>query len=263
MKKMLCMALAMMLALSLIGTAVLAEEFPQPEGGKKFESCWGFMGGLITINYEEEGYRVMVDLYNQSENTGTIWEYSCYYNEEKDVLESISSRKSGYTLDPETLNVTLGEPEYEGLDLDDNTSVFSLSEDGALTWTDGRENTGSELEFRDIGNFAGVWRNEAEDVYAEFQWDGLYDENTYFYYIFLARGEDAEFRYVGAYDPEAGKLICYDADAVGAEDAQGLFEALNAGTPCDAAFTDLGNGKLLYEGEGTIELEYDLMGPES
>ena len=83
------------------------------------------------------------------------------------------------------------------------------------------------------------------------------------YYIFLARGEDAEFRYVGAYDPEAGKLICYDADAVGAEDAQGLFEALNAGTPCDAAFTDLGNGKLLYEGEGTIELEYDLMGPES
>jgi hypothetical protein len=46
----------------------LADEVPQPEGGKKFEGCWAFACGLAEIVYEEEGYRVSVDLYNMNDS---------------------------------------------------------------------------------------------------------------------------------------------------------------------------------------------------
>jgi uncharacterized membrane protein YhhN len=68
-----------MMALALMSAAALADEMPQPEGGKKFEGQWAMMCGLVDIVYEEEGYRVSVDLYNQEEKTGTLWQYSCYY----------------------------------------------------------------------------------------------------------------------------------------------------------------------------------------
>lgn len=113
MKKTMSFILALMTALTLICTAALADSVPQPEGGKKFESNWGMMCGLIEIVYEEEGYRVSVDLYNQAENTGTQWEYSCYYNEQKDILESISSRKIGYALNLLTMVKAYGEYEYD------------------------------------------------------------------------------------------------------------------------------------------------------
>ena len=122
MKKWRKIALALMMALFLLCTAALAEETPQPEGGKKFESNWAKMGGLIEIVYEEEGYRVSVDLFNQDDNTGTLWEYACYYVEEIDSLESISSRKSRYTMNPLTLDRTFGENEYEGIDDADKTT---------------------------------------------------------------------------------------------------------------------------------------------
>ena len=266
MKKMMRIALAMIAALSLLCAAASADEIPQPEGGKKFESCWGMRCGLVQIDYEEEGYRVMVDLYNQDDHTGTLWQYSCYYIEEKDVLESVSSSKNPYTLDEQTLYRTLGETEYEGIDDPDSTTVFSLSEDGALTWQDGHENIGQELEFRDIGNFEGVWRNDEEAVYTEFHWEGLFNEETYCYSVYVGRGADddyADFHLVGLYNPETGKLECYDTAAVPMETDEALFAAQDDGVPYDAFFTDLGGGKLLYEAETGIELEYDILGPES
>ncbi len=264
MKKMMGILLALVFALSLICAATAEDVVPQPEGGKKFESNWAMMNGLIEIYYEEEGYRVMVDLFNQVDNTGTIWEYSCYYVEERDDLESISSRKIGYTFDPDTLEKTLGEYEYEGIDELENTSVFTLSEDGALSWKDGHENIGQDLEFREIGQFDGVWRNDSEDVYTEFHWQGLYDENTYFYYAFVARGED-NYQIAGMYDAETGRLVCYDSEAAGIEDTEGFLTAEEAGRPYDIVFTDLGSGKMLFEtADGTkLELEYDILGPES
>ena len=256
MSKIMRAALAAMLALSLLCAAALADEIPQPEGGRKFESWWGLRCGLVAINYEEEGYRVLVDLFDPEDNTGVQWEYACFYNEEKDVLESVSSCKTNYTLDPDTLDVTRGEYQYEGIDDEGQITVFSLSDDGALHWEDGREHIGQELEFRDIGCFDGVWR--AEDVYTEFRWEGLYDESCYCYSVYIERDDDG-FYMLGAYQPESGKLLCYDA----IQSDEELFEALDAGAPCDAVFTYLGGDKLLYESDGAIELTYDLLGPES
>ena len=48
------------------------------------------------------------------------------------------------------------------------------------------------------------------------------------------------------------------------EDAERIFTAQDEGKPYDAFFTDLGAGKCLYEaGDLAVELEYDLLGPES
>ena len=47
MKKFLSILMALLMTLSIIGSAALAEEsVPQPEGGKKFESNWALGGGL-------------------------------------------------------------------------------------------------------------------------------------------------------------------------------------------------------------------------
>ena len=266
MKKRMCLILALMMALSLACAAALADEEPQPEGGRKFEGCWAKMCGLIEIVYEEEGYRVLVDLFDQEDNTGVQWEYSCFYNGEKDALESFSSCKTGYALDPETLEAARGECEYEGIDDEGAATLFFLTDEGALVWKDGHENIGQDLEFRNIGAFDGVWRNEDEEVYAEIRWEGLYDENLYCYSVFVARGSDdhyADFHLVGAYNPDNGKLECYDTDGAPIRDAEDLFAAQDAGKPCDMLFSALGNGKILYETENGIELAYDLLGPES
>ncbi len=263
MKKMMSIALSLMMALALMSAAALADEMPQPEGGKKFEGQWAMMCGLVDIVYEEEGYRVSVDLYNQEEKTGTLWEYSCYYIGEKDALESISSGKNGYTLNPVTLDRDFSEYAYEGIDEMDQTTVFSLSEDGALRWQDGRENQGQDLEFRRIGAFEGVWRNEAEEIYTEFHWEGLYDEDTYFYSIFVGQGEE-ELHLVGLYNAENGKLECFDTAVTPVASTEDYLIARENGKAFDAVFSDLGNGKLLYdETADGIELEYDLLGPES
>ena len=59
------------------------------------------------------------------------------------------------------------------------------------------------------------------------------------------------------YNPDTDKLECYD-------EAVDCVEAWQSGKPCDAIFQDLGGGRALYEAGGeTIELEYDLLGPES
>ena len=105
MKKFLSILMALLMTLSIIGSAALAEEsVPQPEGGKKFESNWALGGGLISIVYEEFGYRVMVELVNNEDWSGTVWEYSCYYHEDTDSLVSVSSTKSSFTIDPETFD---------------------------------------------------------------------------------------------------------------------------------------------------------------
>ncbi len=262
MKKLASILLAVIMTLALAGAA-WAEEIPQAEGGKKFEGNWAKMNGLIEIVYEEEGYRVAVDLFNQEDNTGVLWQYSCFYNEEKDALLSFSSSKSAYSLNPDTLDKTLAEPEYEGIDEDAAISVFALTQDGALEWKDGHENRGQDLLFTRIGSFEGLWRNEAENIYAEFHWQGLLDENQFCYNVYIAQGEK-ECHLIGMYSPETMKLACYDTAAIPAESTEGYLTAQNEGKPYQAVFTDLGGGQAQYETEnGVFTLEYDILGPES
>ena len=266
MKKSMSILLAVLMALALIVPAP-AEEEPGTDGGMKFESDWAIMGGLISIMYEEEGFRVLVDLFDPDENAGVQWEYNCFYNEEEDVLESFSSLKSGYVLDPDTLDVTRGEYEYGGIDDEDTVTVFALTDEGALIWLDGRENMGADLEFTDIGTFEGVWRNEEEDVYVEMRWQGLYDEESFFYSVYICRGGEegyAEFHMDGRYDPETGKLAATGTVTVTIDNGDGTYTQVEDGETYEAFFSDLGEGFILLENDdGGIVLEYDILGPES
>ena len=133
MKKFLSILMALLMTLSIIGSAALAEEsVPQPEGGKKFESNWALGGGLISIVYEEFGYRVMVELVNNEDWSGTVWEYSCYYHEDTDSLVSVSSTKSSFTIDPETFDRVKDDEAYSGMDDEGQETSFAIVENGAL-----------------------------------------------------------------------------------------------------------------------------------
>ena len=263
MKKAIRILFVCTLILGLFLASACADEFPQPEGGMKFEGNWAMMNGLIEIVYEEEGYRVSVDLFQQDDNTGTLWEYSCLYNEETDSLLSLSSSKTAYTMDLHTLDRTFGECAYEGLDVDNNGSSFALTESGSLEWKDGHENIGQDLEFTPIGRFEGVWRNDEEDIYTEFHWQGLLDENQFFYSIFVGQG-DENLHLAGMYNPDSQKLECYDTDIIPIESMEDFFLAQDAEKPYHAVFTDAGNAQIQFASEkGTYTLEYDLLGPVS
>ena len=64
MKKLMSVVLAVLMIVSLLSAVALADEIPQPEGGKKFESDWAISGMLAEIFYEEEGYRVSINSRN-------------------------------------------------------------------------------------------------------------------------------------------------------------------------------------------------------
>ena len=133
MKKIISMILALALALSLV-CAAHADEVPQPEGGKKFETGWAIFNTTIRIVYEEEGYRVHIRNTDPSEQKVTEWEYSCYYVEAEDALKSVSSSKHSYTIDPETGDSKDDTTEYDDLDDENTVTVFRITEDGFLNW---------------------------------------------------------------------------------------------------------------------------------
>ena len=264
MKKIMSVLTILALAATLVCAAAAADEYPQPEGGKKFETFWAMRGGLVTIDYEEEGYRVSVDLQNQEEGKGVLWQYNCYYSEEKDALESIAASKSPYTLDPVTLDKTLEEPEYESL-ADGQIAVFTIDENGFLHWDDPFENSGANLQFQDIGAFEGEWKNDAEDVFVQFTWQGM-DQENFFYHVFIHRGGDAqyaEFSMDGLYNPETGRLEASGTCTTMVRNAEGSYDMQEDGKTYEAFFTRPENGKLVFETDNGIELEYDILGSES
>ncbi len=264
MKKLLSVLLAVVMAL--FAVSALCEAETEPEGGMRFEGDWAMMGGLVEIVYEEEGYRVLVDLFDQEENAGAQWEYACFYDAETGCLASYSSRKTGYTLDPLTLDMTRGDSEYEGIDEENTVTVFSLTEDGALEWHDGHDDMGADLQFIPIGSFNGVWRNDDEDVYVEIHWQGLYDEETFFYSVFVHRGGDdqyADFDMAGLYDPETGMLKAAGTVVTTTLNASGTYDVTEDDEIYETSFVDLGDGTIMMEADNGIVLEYDILGPES
>ena len=263
MKKMIGILTAIMMAVILICAFAAADEVPQPEGGKKFENDWALSGGLINIVYEEEGYRVMVDLFAGEEDGGTVWEYACYYNEEKDVLQSFSSLKRGYTLDAAGDRL-LGEAQYEGIDGEGETTEFAVGEDGFLRWTDGHgEHAGDDLQFRSIGRYTGAWRNDSDEVWVKIDWEGM-DEETFCYHVLIHRGGEetfTEFDMRGLPDLETGRLEASGTATVFTLNADGGYDAAGEDDEIyDAFFSELGNGRILFETDNGIELEYDFIG---
>ena len=271
MKKLTSIVLALILAISL-ACASLADEVPQPEGGRKFETNWAITGMLVSINYEEEGYRVSIVSEIPTEGTGIEWFYNCYYHPENDTLVSVSSSKQTYTFtpvvpfengefDPEQVTDEDGEKTYasaecEGLDDEDKVSVFSIDEKGRLIWKDGHENAGADLEFINIGRFGGSWKNDDEGVLAMIDWIG--SENGFVYSVVLQRispdqKQHAVYAMTGVYNEETQRLECTGEVHMVSED--GKLE--KEGEECEAFFSILENGGILYEAANGIELEPD------
>ena len=251
MKKIISILLAVMV-LGVCACAATAEEIPQPEAGQKFEGSWAVPGGLAQIIYEEQGYKVSVEIIKPEAGGGTVWEYSCYCHEDTDSLVSVTSLRTDYTFNPDNGEKIYRENAYEGFDEEAQCTEFTI-ENGCLIWKDGRENAGAGLKFTDIGPFEGVWRNEAEETTADFLWNGLDDPERFEYTVYITCGKPGTEGYVsyvmtGTYDPAAGKLS-----------ASGTSSA-DDGENYEAVFSLTKDGKLLYEADKGIELTYDIMG---
>ena len=230
MKKLISILLAIMM-LGALTCAASADEVPQPEAGKKFESDWAIAGGLAQIVYEEEGYRVMLDI-AKDDGTGSTWEYSCYYQEDKDCLSSVSSSRTDYRLDPDTGDKIYGEAVYEGLDEEKVTE----------------------------------WKNEAAETDAEFRWNGGTADDM-FYTVYILRGKTdgdtyASFLMNGTYDPATGKLTAEGTCTVFKKNAEGEYVSEEDGETYDAVFSRMEDGRVLFETDNGIELEYDMMGTQ-
>ena len=241
-----------------------AKSAAQAEAGKKFESDWAIAGGLVNIYFEEEGYKVLMEI--DQEGGGSCWEYSCYYHADTDNLVSVASSKMNYTFDPETGEKIYGEYVYEGFDEANKETAFSIDGD-CLIWKDGHENAGAGLKFANIGRFDGVWQNEKEEVVAEFVWNG-FSEDDLFYTVYITRGKTDGANYTvflmnGTYDPATGKLTAYGACTEFTRNASGEYAASEDGESYDAIFSKTANGKVLFETANGIELEYDIMGEQS
>ncbi len=262
MKKIISILLAVMM-LGMFACAASEDGIPQPEAGKKFESNWAIPGGLAEIVYEEEGYRVMLEM-ARMDGTGSRWEYACYYHEDTDSLSSVSSSKLDYTIDPDTGDQVFGDYAYEGFDEENQGTEFTIDGNGFLIWKDGRGDEGAGLKFTDIGRFDGVWKNEAEETDVEFMWNGDTEEEM-FYTVYILRGNVGGERYAsflmnGAYDPATGKLTAYGTCTLFTRNASGEYESSEDGESYDAVFSMTEDGRVLFETDNGIELEYDIMG---
>ena len=257
MKKLISVLLAIMM-LGAIACTASADEVPQPEAGKKFESNWAIAGGLAQIVYEEQGYRVMLEI-TKDDGTGSTWEYSCYYLEDKDCLSAVSSSKTNFRIDPDTGDRIPGETVYDGDE--EKGTEFTIDADGFLIWKDGHEDAGAGLKFANIGEFEGVWKNEAAETEAEFRWNGATADEM-FYTVYILRGKTdgetyASFLMNGTYDPATGKLTADGTCTVFKKNAEGKYVTENDGETYDAVFSRMEDGRVLFETDNGIELEYD------
>jgi len=264
MKKLISVLLAVMM-LGAFACAASADETPQPEAGKKFENDWAIPGGIAQIVYEEEGYRVMLDV-SKDDGTGSIWEYSCYYQEKTDSLSSVSSSRADYTVNPDNGEKRIGETVYEGIDEENNGTEFTIDADGFLIWKDGHDDAGAGLKFKNIGRFEGVWRNTEAETEAEFMWNGGNADEMH-YTVYILRGKTdgdtyASFLMNGDYDPATGKLTATGTCTVFKKNAEGEYVSEDDGESYDAIFSKMEDGRVLFETDNGIELEYDMMGSQ-
>lgn len=258
MKKTISILLAIMM-LGVFACAASADEVPQPDAGKKFESCWAVPGGLAEIFYEEEGYKIHLEI-TKDDGTGSIWEYACYYVADKDCLSSVSSSRLDFKINPDTGDKELGDYAYEDLDVEKFTE-FTINQDGFLIWKDGHDDAGAGLKFINIGIFEGVWKNEAAETEAEFKWNGA-TEDEMFYTVYILRGKTDGERYAsflmnGTYDPATGKLTADGTCTLFTKNASGEYESSDDGESYDAIFSKMEDGRVLFETDNGIELEYD------
>ena len=258
MKKLISILTAVTMLMLLV-CAATADEVPQPEGGKKFEGNWAIPGGNVQIDYEEQGYRISIDILKKEDKAGSAWEYSCFYHEETDSLKSASSSRTDYTYDPDTGEQESGDPTYDGFDDEGQVTEFTIDQDGFLIWKDGHDDAGAGLKFTNIGTLDGTWKNEAEETEVEFQWKG-YLWNDLEYGVFITRGKTDGDQYTlytmnGKYDPASGKLDATGTCTLYTKNADGTYDEKPDNGIYNAVFSMTEEGKVLCETDSAIELE--------
>ena len=95
-------------------------------------------------------------------------------------------------------------------------------------------------------------------------WNGL-TEDEMFYTVYITRGKTdgdvyAQFLMNGNYDPSTGKLTADGTCTLYTKNAAGEYESSDDGETYDAIFSKTEDGKVYYETDNGIELEYDLLG---
>ena len=131
------------MAMTMLAGIALAEEneMPMPEEAGVYSGTWMCDRAVITMDWEEEGFRVLIR-WGSSAWEQTEWEYSCYYHEDVGTLVSMPfGIRTDYRYN-EAGEVVSAEEIYN-----DGEAVFSLDEEGYLLWMDARENAGEGLKF--------------------------------------------------------------------------------------------------------------------
>ena len=258
MKKWFCILMAVVM-MGVAACTALADPAPQPEGGKKFESVWVIGGGLAEIVYEEEGYKINLDI-QKNDGTGSEFEYSCYYKADTDSLLSVSSYRMDYTYDSVTGKEYAADPAYDGDDDEKQATEFTIDKDGFLIWKDGRDDAGAGLKFKNIGKFEGVWKNDAEAVRAEIRWNGKTDDEL-FYTVYLTRGKTDGDRYEEFvlnmdYDSSTGKLSGMGTCTVFTKNAAGEYDSQDDAENHEFVFSMTEDGKVCDETDNGVLLEF-------
>ena len=142
MKKWLSIVLAAIMMMT-VGFA-LAEENPDAKPAPnpdRFSGTWMCDRAVIEIDWEEEGYRVMVR-WGSSAWECTEWEYSCLFHEDENKLVSMP-----FGLRTDLVYNEDGEVDSYKVVYEDGEATFYLDEEGCLVWVDEKENAGEGMRF--------------------------------------------------------------------------------------------------------------------
>ena len=134
MKKVFAIAMALIL---MTACAALAEA-PDPDF---FSGTWVCDRASIEMDWEEEGYRVLIQ-WSSSAWECTEWEYSGYYYEESNTVVTLPfGSRTEIVYDDSGEVVSLTEVYNDG------EATFSFDEEGYLIWQDDKENAGEGMRF--------------------------------------------------------------------------------------------------------------------
>lgn len=142
--------LAALLALTLTLTAVFAaaaeteEGMPISEQAKAYEGDWGCDRATIEMNWEEEGFKVLIR-WGSSAWEHSEWMYSCYFHEENGTLVSMP-----FGIRTDYVYGENGELVSASDVYNDGEATFYLDGEGYLIWQDEKENAGADMRFEKL-----------------------------------------------------------------------------------------------------------------
>lgn len=125
----------------------IPEEFPpMPAQAAAFQGEWQCDRASISMNWEEEGFRVLIR-WGSSAWDHTEWEYSCFYHEENNTLVSVPfGTRTDYKYGDDGVLVSCDEVYNDG------QATFSLDGEGRLIWQDEKENAGEGMRFERLAS---------------------------------------------------------------------------------------------------------------